>query len=46
MKRIVGFALFFVALGIGIMLFLPTDFSGILVILVCLLVGYQMFCGK
>lgn len=46
MKRVVGFALFFVALGIGLMLLLPTDFSGILIMLVCLLVGYQMFCGR
>lgn len=46
MKRVIGFALFFVALGIGISLLLPTQFSRILIMIVCLLVGYQMFCGR
>lgn len=45
MKRVIGFALFFVAVGIVIMIFLPNVFIGVLMALLCLLVGYQLFCG-
>lgn len=45
MKRVIGFALFFVAVGIVIMIFLPNVFIGVLIALLCLLVGYQLFCG-
>ncbi|MBD9018384.1 MAG: hypothetical protein EGR13_08750 [Coprococcus comes] len=44
MKRVFGFALFFVALGMVIMMFIPSIFIGILIVLLCLLVGYQLFC--
>ena len=44
MKRVFGFALFFVALGMVIMMFIPRIFIGILIVLLCLLVGYQFFC--
>lgn len=43
MKRVFGFALFFVALGMVIMMFIPSIFIGILIVLLCLLVGYQLF---
>lgn len=46
MKRVVGFALFFVAVGILIDMFLPNLFVGILLILICLLIGYNLFCCK
>lgn len=45
MKRVIGFALFFVAVGIVIMIFLPNVFIGVLIALLCILVGYQLFCG-
>ena len=44
MKRVFGFALFFVALGMVIMMFIPSIFIGILIVLLCLLVGDQLFC--
>lgn len=44
MKHVLGFALFFVALGIGIMIFLPSTFAGVLVMIVCILMGYLLFC--
>lgn len=44
MKRVFGFALFFVALGMVIMMFIPSIFIGILIVLLCLLVRYQLFC--
>lgn len=44
MKRVIGFAAFFVAVGITIGIFLPSSFARIVSILVCLLIGYQFFC--
>ena len=31
-------------LGMVIMMFIPSIFIGILIVLLCLLVGYQLFC--
>lgn len=44
MKRIIGFALFFVAIGMLIMMILQNIFVGILLILICMLMGYCLFC--
>ncbi len=44
MRRVVGFALFFVAIGMTIMLILSNDFLGFLMICVLLLLGYYLFC--
>ncbi len=44
MKRVIGFALFFIAIGILIMMILQNIFIGILLILVCMLTGYSLFC--
>ena len=44
MKRVAGFALFFLAAGMVIDMFLPNLFVGIVIALICLLVGYQLFC--
>lgn len=44
MKRVAGFALFFIALGMIIGLFIKNLFVTILIILICLLIGYQLFC--
>ena len=43
MKRVVGFALFFIAVGIILGMFLPSDFCRILICILCFVVGYQMF---
>ena len=45
MKKIIGFALFFIAVGIIIMMFLPNIFVGILVALLSILFGYLLFCN-
>ena len=39
MKKVIGFALFF------IMLMLPNVFVGLVLIFICLIVGYNLFCG-
>lgn len=44
MRRLIGFALFFIAVGMTIMIFIPSLFVGILIILICLLISYQLFC--
>ncbi|MEF9917064.1 MAG: hypothetical protein RR275_04115 [Lachnospiraceae bacterium] len=44
MKRIIGFSLFFIAVGMLIMLFIPNTFVGVMLILLCLLIGYNLFC--
>ena len=44
MKRLIGFILFWIAVGMAIMIFLPNEVLGILIILVLLLLGYNLFC--
>lgn len=44
MKRVVGFALCFVAAGIMIGMCLPTDFVKVMISVICIVVGYQLFC--
>lgn len=44
MKRVIGLALFFVAIGILIMMIVQKIFIGILLMLICILVGYNLFC--
>lgn len=45
MKKVVGFALFFVAVGMLVMLMLPNEFLGFFLIFICLILGYNLFCG-
>ena len=45
MKKEIGFALFFIAVGMLIMLMLPNVFVGLALIFICLIVGYNLFCG-
>ncbi|GAA6491996.1 MAG TPA: hypothetical protein H9782_06260 [Candidatus Bariatricus faecipullorum] len=45
MRRLVGFALVFVAVGMIVMMFIPDLFVGILTVALCLVVGYLLFCG-
>ena len=43
MRRVIGFAMFFVAIGMIIELLIPDVFVGVLVIIVLMLLGYNMF---
>ncbi len=44
MRRIIGFALFWFAMGMLVMLILSNEFLGFLIIAVCLILGYYIFC--
>ena len=44
MKRVMGFAIFFIAVGMVLAMLLPSTFVEVLVILICLLLGYNLFC--
>lgn len=46
MKRVVGFALFGIAIGLEIAMLLPNTFVTVLCIILCLLAGYNLFCCK
>lgn len=43
MKRILGFILFWIAIGMTIMLFIQNAFLAVLIIIACLLLGYNLF---
>ncbi len=45
MKRVCGLIMFSVGVGMTLMLFLPTKIFTILLILICLIGGYNLFCG-
>lgn len=45
MKKVIGFALFFVAVGMLIMMIMPNIFLGIVAVFICLILGYNLFCG-
>ena len=44
MKRVMGFAIFFIAVGMVLAMLLPSTFVEVLVILKCMLLGYNLFC--
>lgn len=44
MKRVIGFALFWVAAGLIFSMLLPNLFVEVLCIILCVLVGYELFC--
>ncbi len=44
MKRLAGFILFWIAIGMTIMLFLRNGFLALCIILLCLILGYHLFC--
>ncbi|MEY8429080.1 hypothetical protein AALC75_00950 [Lachnospiraceae bacterium 48-42] len=44
LKRIIGFALFWVAVGMILALILPGTFVEVLCIILCILAGYNLFC--
>lgn len=44
MKRVCGFALFWVAVGVLLSMILSSIFWEIVIIMICLLLGYTLFC--
>lgn len=46
MKRVCGFGLFCFALGMLVMLLLPNEICGLVLIFACLILGYNLFCCK
>lgn len=44
MRRVIGFALFFIAIGMVVSMLIPNKFAEILIIMICLLMGYHLFC--
>ena len=46
MKRLMGYSFFMVGLGMFFMFIIPSDVIGIIIILILLLIGYNLFCCK
>ncbi len=44
MRKVIGFAVFFTAMGMVVALLLPNTLTEIIIILICLLLGYNLFC--
>lgn len=44
MKKVCGFALFWLAVGMFIMMLLPNIVWGVIIIVTCLVLGYRLFC--
>jgi hypothetical protein len=44
MKRMCGFILFWIAIGMTIMLFITNGLLAIFIIILCLILGYNLFC--
>ncbi|WP_461811162.1 hypothetical protein [Faecalimonas sp.] len=44
MKRLIGFALFWIAIGMIISMCLSSTFLKIAIIIICFLLGYILFC--
>lgn len=45
MNRYIGLMLFYIAVGMFIMLFIENVFIGILIIALLLLIGYNLYCS-
>ncbi|MDD7403417.1 MAG: hypothetical protein SO170_08305 [Butyribacter sp.] len=45
MKRMLGFILFWIAIGMSINFFMDNSFLALLIILCCLILGYNLFCS-
>ncbi len=43
MKRLLGFILFWLGIGMTIMLFITNGFLAIVIIILCLVIGYNLF---
>ncbi len=44
MKKTIGFAMFWMAVGMFLMLFISNHLFAVLIIFILLLLGYQLFC--
>ena len=44
MKRMIGFILFWIAIGMTIMFFVTNGVIAVLIILLCLILGFNLFC--
>ncbi|MCR5704763.1 MAG: hypothetical protein K6G85_09075 [Eubacterium sp.] len=44
MRKIIGFALFFIAVGMFFSLFMESTFFTICMIILCLVLGFNLFC--
>lgn len=44
MRQMIGFILFWIAIGMSIMFFLDNGFLALIIILLCLILGYNLFC--
>ncbi|MEG0806477.1 MAG: hypothetical protein RR364_09160 [Lachnospiraceae bacterium] len=44
MRKAIGFILFWIAVGMLIMFFLPHNFFTILLMIGCFVIGYNLFC--
>ncbi|MDD6305074.1 MAG: hypothetical protein PUA79_10740 [Lachnospiraceae bacterium] len=44
MKRLWGFIFFWIGIGMLVMLFLPSDVLGVIISILLLLIGYNLFC--
>ena len=44
MKRVIGFALFWIAVGMLLVMMLSSTFLEVSIIIICLLLGYILFC--
>ena len=44
MRKVLGYSFFLIGIGMLIMLILPNDFLGIVIILGLFLLGYNLFC--
>lgn len=44
MKRVCGFALFWMAMGMFVMMLLPNLVIGVIITIILLIVGYRLFC--
>lgn len=46
MKRVIGFALFFIAIGMIIMMIVSNTFWGVVFVIGLILLGYHFFCCR
>lgn len=44
MTQVIGFACFFIAVGITIMMFLPSKLCGGVVAVLLVIIGFNLFC--
>ena len=44
MRTVIGFAMFFIAIGMILMMLLSSTFVGVLLVIAFLLLGYNFFC--